>query len=155
MKQRDYQKSKLYDAEDVLKCAPLVSLDECREVLDRALRIVDRYCIPRPQSVQLRPGYGARHPFQRFNTITLPKFSRQPHIILHELAHVLIWSQYCTLSLPAGVPKAAAHGQHFAALYLWLVRKVLGNEQAEKLSASFLRVGVMFGDYETAKAAKR
>jgi hypothetical protein len=57
--------------------------------------------------------------------LKMPKWSRKPWVILHELAHLVT---------PRG---AAFHGREFAEVYLDLVRHFLGQEAESRLKASF------------------
>lgn len=70
------------------------------------------------------------------HTITLPRWSRVPIIILHELAHIAIYRKQ-----RYGV---ASHGREFAAMYLRLVRRFLGVETHDQLKAAFTANKVRF-----------
>ncbi len=62
--------------------------------------------------------------------ITLPLWARQTRTILHELAHLIADRKYARRNI-------AGHGWQFCAIYLDLVRFVMGLEAGDALKASF------------------
>jgi putative metallohydrolase (TIGR04338 family) len=129
-RERDSQRKKLYDAEravftDFYK-PHFTTVQECQAFVDSVLarkRVQSHYKRAK-RPVLVRPGHGARSAFGGYGHVTLPRWARSRHVILHELAHAL-------------EPAGAAHGWQFAQCYLWLVRQALGVEAAAKLEASF------------------
>ena len=86
---RDFQRTKFYRFEEaVIQRHPLnqlLSLDECRV-------LAHKY----NATVLVKDGRGRRHAGASYedNLITLPRWSRQTTIVLHEVAHTLVDSQY-------------------------------------------------------------
>ena len=86
---RDFQRAKFYRFEEaVIQRHPLnhlLSLDQCRA-------LAHKY----NATVLVKDGRGRRHAGASYedNLITLPRWSRQTTIVLHEVAHTLVDSQY-------------------------------------------------------------
>jgi len=86
---RDFQRTKFYRFEEaVIQRHPLnqlLSLDQCRA-------LAHKY----NATVLVKDGRGRRHAGASYedNLITLPRWSRQTTIVLHEVAHTLVDSQY-------------------------------------------------------------
>ena len=86
---RDFQRAKFYRFEEaVIQRHPLnhlLSLDQCRV-------LAHKY----NATVAVKDGRGRRHAGASYedNLITLPRWSRQTSIVLHEVAHTLVDSQY-------------------------------------------------------------
>ncbi len=109
----------------------------CRPILNKALACCDAAGIDYPARIDLLPGARARNAFQRLNTITLPQWARNEWVILHELAHVIIW--YNSYKNKYFERQFAGHGPEWASMYLWLVREMLGKDAADRLLASFAK----------------
>lgn len=62
--------------------------------------------------------------------IRMPRWSREPMVTLHEMAHILTDHTYGFMSVPA-------HGREFAAIFLELVRHVMGKECADALKKGY------------------
>lgn len=143
---RDNQRKRLYDAEDKIRTEkPWASMAECQEFVDRLES--SRWFLARwrPLRPQLRDGRGYRiaTAFSVLNVIQLPKWAREPIVILHEYAHLLTdrsavgWSH--GLDGHLGSECFAAHGPEFAGVFVVLVEHVMGPETAMALRDSFRR----------------
>ncbi len=133
MKSREFQQSRVYRAEGVLvKRQGDTHLKTVKDVE----QWVTKHALKKPwfkrafviEGVVVHPGYGRRRAcgcsIHRFAHLTLPKWSRQELVVLHELAHA------CTFQKPW-------HGLHFVGTYLFLVEKIMGKETADILRDSF------------------
>ena len=125
MTQRDSQKSRLYKAEHGVfpwgQTIPDAELQVWleRKVLARAWfrrRFGNRY-----PTVWLSSGSGG---YAQRDSIRVGRQARNPHVMLHELAHTLVWD-------------VTSHGPEFAGVYLKLVRRVMGKESADILRNSY------------------
>lgn len=137
---RDNQRQKLYNAEkeafgyqhpplDPLPpfCELLGSgdLPTCQAWVDSLCR--ERWFQSRWGRVQItvHPKQSGRPSARYGGGVFLPKWSRMPWLILHEVAHVLCHSRY------------AGHGPEYAAIYLTLVEHHLGTAAARHLREMF------------------
>lgn len=97
----------------------------------RITTIVEERRVPR---ITVLPGIGKRNahgdPWRR--AIQLPRWAREPQILLHELAHVLTPSS------------AIPHGWEFCETYLDLVRHIMGKQHADELKRNFRQQRVRF-----------
>lgn len=131
MRQRDTQRKRVYDAEK--SAAASLGVDARVQSIANAdlQRFVDD--VLRTRAVRARwPGKTVRVVLKRGGSaygytgrITLPKFARNPWVILHEVAHCL----------QSGT--GAAHGAEFAGTYLFLIRTALGKEAGDRLLISY------------------
>jgi putative metallohydrolase (TIGR04338 family) len=156
---RDTQMGKLYLAEQAafgyLKygeqpMAGFETVKDCQRFVDRVLRrkrLRDKYGRRVPSKVTVKPGNGSRrgHADRGWDGVyvTLPKIARRSWYILHELAHLI-------------AAPGAKHGWRFAAVYLDLVREVLGVDCYDLLREQFCQLGVEWKDpdrFEKARAA--
>lgn len=71
--------------------------------------------------------------------ISIPKWARTEWVVLHELAHILEWRDRARTGV-----RTASHGWEFAAIYLFLVKTMLGKDTADLLKASFRKHRVKF-----------
>lgn len=134
---RDSQRSKVYDAERVLQQGDQGwTFRETQEYVNRITRT--RWWKNRggPPFVLVKDGRGttwakAWDPYttakgeDRPATINLPRWARDPIVVLHELAHLL------TLATEA------AHGPTYCTNYLALTKRFLGEETHRILRDSF------------------
>ena len=139
-KKRDFQRSKVYKAEDEAFTElgmykgdepEFKTTDECKKwIKENVLPLLKDYGI---KKVVVKDGRGRRRAgaFGDRMTITLPKWSRRRWVILHEMAHI-------------PMPNDEGHGDMFCALYILLVRALLGGEYAEKLIEKFDEHGVRY-----------
>lgn len=135
---RDTQKQRVYDSEEAAaracgaeKFGQTIPNDQLQAWVDKALAkraVRSRWPNDSVEVVLKRGGTAYGYKFggsgKYRHRITLPAFSRNPWVILHELAHCLS---------PSGVH----HGPEFAGVYLHLVRAVLGAEAGAALLAEF------------------
>jgi len=125
---RDTQRKKLYDAEQRAFGRPekraerYETLPEIHDFL-RGLAPVIRCLSGEYLPIRVGDGRGRRRacalPWRR--EIRLPRWSRCDWVILHEVAHIL------------QPTNTAWHGPEFCGVYLFLVREVMGADQAIKL----------------------
>lgn len=133
---RDMQRSKLYKAEQAWRAA---IGDKQFPTKLAAWAFIERV----ERSKWFRRTYGVR----KFNVhdgrgrtsaaawgsrnITLPRWSRTPAVILHEIAH-------CVTNTEHGQVGVAGHGWQYAHEYLRLVRHFMGVEAYRKLRGHFV-----------------
>lgn len=142
-RQRDNQRAKLYKAErEAFKgkfpCDELHdwSVEDCQRYVDKIQKSKwwKKRCRFYPRII-VGDGRGHRRAVAYHMTlsrnpgIALPLWSRKEWVILHELAHHLVYGHH-----PNG---SAAHGREFAKEFLALVRRWLGPEEAKALKAAF------------------
>jgi putative metallohydrolase (TIGR04338 family) len=134
MRERDNQRKRLYDAQAAalpdFYTNVFGSVEQTQQWIDQVLAA--RWFRSRWQLAQvpvLRGGKGAR---SHHSSISLGTWARNPGVALHELAHQIITR--CTPG-GRGMP---SHGPQFAAVYLFLVAQVMGEDIARKLRASFV-----------------
>jgi putative metallohydrolase (TIGR04338 family) len=142
--QRDNQRSKLYKAEKVLADKAFTyRLDTVRDMERLVKKVQTRATLVRRYGPELRKpifvgdGRGKRNAGGDGQGIYMPRWSRTAYIVLHELAHTISIRKY-------GRSAIAPHGRHFCAVYLDLVRFILGKEAADALKASFRDRGVKY-----------
>jgi len=138
---RDTQRSKVYKAERVAfrdhaeaneRLPEIADIERfvkhvwsLKRVQDAFPRAVVEWRLGRPE---VHDGRGRRSPCGAMGFISMPKWSRNKWIVLHELAHVISRRIDCYI---------AGHGWEYAACYLTLVRLVLGVEAHDLLKAQF------------------
>ena len=131
---RDFQRTKFYRFEEtVIQRHPLnqpLSLDQCRA-------LAHKY----NATVLVKDGRGRRHAGASYedNLITLPRWSRQTSIVLHEVAHTLVDSQYYP-----------HHGAEFAGVLIGLLSResigtVESNMEAMLTARLKIDIGWVFG----------
>ncbi len=125
---RDTQRAKLYRAEDALRRAigDVAIRDKIAawafiEKVERDAWFRRRFG---RRQFRVLDGRGTSSAWSCGSTLNLPRWSRTPVIMLHEVAHCV-------------APHGCRHGWEFAAVYLKLVRHFLGREVHDKLRASF------------------
>lgn len=134
---RDQQRARLYAAEAVLQSGTLDSVKECQEYVNKVLgRAYVRKHYQLPKEIKVLDGRRRRSACADFDrdwgyVIRLPRWSRSEQVILHEIAHH-VW----------GSSRGGDHGPRFAAIYLDLVRHMLGADEAAKLQTRFRLFGV-------------
>ena len=131
---RDFQRTKFYRFEEaVIQRHPLnqpLSLDQCRA-------LAHKY----NATVLVKDGRGRRHAGASYedNLITLPRWSRQTSIVLHEVANTLVDSQYYP-----------HHGAEFAGVLIGLLSResigtVESNMEAMLTARLKIDIGWVFG----------
>jgi hypothetical protein len=131
---RDSQKQRLYDAEHAVLDGVGgrdMSIPACQAYVDQVLQsafIQTRWGRNRIVVVPTHSNGSSRG-----GRIALGVWARQPSVILHEIAHELLWGQ-----------PYANHGPEFAACYLMLVGRFLGKEHEKALRESYAKHRVRY-----------
>lgn len=81
--------------------------------------------------IDVGDGRGRRRAHGGGTTIKLPRWTRRTYVILHELAHTMQFEQ-------------PWHGRQFAAIYLDLVKRWMGQDAWEKLRDEFRKHKVRY-----------
>jgi hypothetical protein len=132
---RDTQRNKVYEAETVLHkyATPLPEMKDLERFAKKvwASRRMKK-AFPKATSRFLAIGDGRGH--TRFATggwagVDMPRFARNTHIMLHELAHVVDQRENGS--------QWGGHGWRYCAVYLKMVLYVFGREAHNELKASF------------------
>ena len=143
---RDSQKSKLYLSEAVLHNwtkEKLPAVGDVEAYADKvwaskriraAFPIATGHNHPRPV---VKDGRGTSHARGGAYFINIPRWARNPVVVLHELAHTINSRELC------GRPHAG-HGWEFCATFLKLVLYMLGREAHDKLKAEMKACRVRF-----------
>lgn len=134
-RQRDSQRQKLYNAEQVVRPVHQGKRFETVEEISAYLETARQHkwwktqfgAFPY-QPFRVRPGFGARHAHGGGTTITLPIWARTELVIWHEIAHCITQWKY---------PSRAAHGREYAQIFLSLIRHYLGQAAHDALKAAF------------------
>ena len=134
-KPRDMQRARLYKADDVL--LPLAKkLPKVRDVEKYVERVLARQSILRRypltnRDVKVKDGGGTRSALAYGSwAISIPLWARNEAIVLHELAHTIVYRHWSR-------SEAAAHGWQFASVYLVLTKAMMGAAAHDALRASF------------------
>lgn len=130
---RDFQRQRLYNAERGLmehnKYQFNTTQDAEKWIKEKIIPILkEDYGI---SSVKVKDGRGRQSACAYYDrrTISLPRWARTEYVIIHEVAHL---------------PIPDKHGPMFCALYLRLVREIMGAEAAECLEAGYIKEGVKY-----------
>ena len=83
----------------------------------------------------VRDGRGHRNATGGPSLVTMPRWARSTHILLHELAHTICSRHYPRNSI-------AAHGWQFAECYAYLVKLFMGADAHDSLRAAYRHNGV-------------
>lgn len=130
---RDSQRQKLYNAEGVLAqfSRPLLTVPEIQAYVDNLVKqkwFRDRYG---KRIIPVKDGRGTRNAYGwHSGPISMPRWSRQEYIVLHEVCHVV----------SSGFD--AAHGPEFAGRFATIVFYALGREAEQALLDSYAEHGV-------------
>jgi putative metallohydrolase (TIGR04338 family) len=136
MRERDTQRKRAYRAElSVRHNAILMTWDETQTYVDRVMRSKwmrthHTIAAQRWRLDRIALSDGRRHAHGSRQRIVLPRWARQPLVVLHEIAHAV------QDSADTG-GRCAWHGWAWAALYLRLVRRFLGTEWYRRLRLAF------------------
>ncbi len=144
-RQRDSQRSKVYKAETAagfdkhqpdpdLRDMPALVRFVRRVWRSKRLRAAWPKCGGDPPVV--RDGRGHRNATGSAYRVTLPVWSRNRLVVLHELAHAVTHRQYGWAT--------AGHGHEFCAVFLKLVLWHLGRDAHDRLKAGFKAHRVKF-----------
>ena len=147
---RDFQRSKVYAAERCMEQGHAAQKMTWREVNALVQRVLTDDAVQQRFNVGARglsrievvfsSGQGARA--SRRNGSIQVRFgvwSRQPHVVLHEVAHHL-----------AGLYNV--HGEHFAFTCLWVTQRFMGIAAANELRHSYASHGVKVAANDTRSA---
>jgi len=125
-KQRDFQRSKVYESEKVLKRHIKVRFKNMETIINWTNENVLPYMKEKygVEEIVIKDGRGRRSACSLHDrtTLKMPKWSRKDYVLLHEIAHI---------------PTTDSHGPVFCALYLELVEKFIGVEAMEALKERF------------------
>jgi putative metallohydrolase (TIGR04338 family) len=130
---RDTQRRKLYAAENVIRGTRFETVPEIEDYIGKITRSVwwkkhHRYPL---STITVHDGRGRRNACATGMTdVKFPKWARCQEIILHELAHLVINSQF-------GYSGAASHGCEFAKVLLLMVKRFMGREDYLTMKARF------------------
>lgn len=135
----DSQRKRVYSAEEIPGCRDELLEKEEVELFVRsvATKAWFRKRYPRITKVQVRYSNSERRcaegrMFINTAILVLPRWAWTKQIILHELAHC------CTSPVLKGEKNArAAHGREWVGTYLFLVKKLLGDEKCDMLKRQF------------------
>lgn len=140
---RDYQRQKVYDAE---RNTSLFTYHADKEGMPTAdWQYLQQYVLELTQeawfqarfpmqTIRVHDGRRARRARGGWGAIWMPKWSRSPLLILHEIAHAV------------GRSADDQHGPKYCGHYLYLVYHKLGEKSYHELRASFISHGVDFND---------
>lgn len=126
---RDTQQEKLYRAEreSGIRAEPWRTMSETQAYIDSVTKTAYWRKLGGVR-VQANDGRAHRHACAYDVTlISLPRWSRQPIVILHELAHTIVLLD----------PKQTDHGRKFAKVFLGLVRRFMGTDAAKQLREAY------------------
>ena len=139
---RDEQRKRLYAAEREVKAYlrdPLPKIEEMQRFVDSILR--SRWFqihFAASMSAPIRVIGGRQRAATAMNflsTISMPTWSRNKLIVLHEVAHILTDRYY-------GSDFIEGHGKQFASFFLELVDHFLGADDCQDLLEAFSRNSV-------------
>jgi putative metallohydrolase (TIGR04338 family) len=132
---RDTQRKRMYTAEHVLDqfAKPLREVSDVEKYVTRVLArqsILRRYPKLNPD-VKVKDGRGTRRALAYgSHAISIPLWARNEGIVLHELAHTIAARHYRPYEI-------ASHGWQFAAIFLDLVKSMMGSAAHDALRAAF------------------
>jgi putative metallohydrolase (TIGR04338 family) len=140
MRQRDNQRTKVYEAENTLSPVSrvFITVDEMQVFINNVIgsaRFKNRFKLNKP--IRVSDGRGRRRAccanFYYEYRLKMPKWARTDYILLHELAHAITEDKY------------AWHGPEFCANYLYLIQNFMEHNEAYTLLVdSFKETGVRF-----------
>ncbi len=152
---RDNQRSRVYRAEETvdweaLGAGAMLDLEACRR-LAREISSSSWWRAAFPGAtveVPVRDGRGRRRAGAGPGYITLPRWSRRPWILCHELAHIAVTPL---------LPQIEPHGREFCRAYLDLVGRQWGHPARQALTEAFLahRVRIEGSDREAWQERRR
>lgn len=141
---RDFQRSRLYAWERQVSkrlaidmFAEQLTLDEARSFVERVWREErTRYGHANREAPPVKDGRGRRKAGGSLRAITLPRWSRNPWVVLHEMAHAVTQSETLGEHPPGGW-----HGEHFLGCLIGLACRHMGLPR-EILLGSALEAGL-------------
>jgi putative metallohydrolase (TIGR04338 family) len=142
VRQRDSQRSRVYKSDKALVAIakPLPSVEEVERYVRRVFgmkRIADAFPKSRVSTwlPEVRDGRGRRSAAGCAGFSTMPTWSRNEAIVLHELAHTICQREH---------GDASGHGWQFCSIYLTLTLHAMGREAHDVLKAAFKANRVKF-----------
>ena len=145
MRVQDYQRSKVYAAEDKVfnkgLPATMESMESVRSYMDRVMGTEYWGRMKGWTRVTAADGRGRRSACYKPSKkqVCFPSWSRSEWIIIHELAHCL--THRTTKS-------GTGHGTHFVGHYLNLVEEMLSRDTAVQLAESFTQHGARYHGWQ-------
>lgn len=141
---RDNQRSKVYKSDrsldDISK--PLPSVEDIEAHVSEVFASEEvRKAFP---SAKWRPppevmdGGGRKSAGANDRVVIMPRWARREGLLLHELAHTVVYREY------GRHRDIEAHGWQFCAVYLQLVRFMMGREAQDILKMAMISNGVKF-----------
>lgn len=135
---RDSQRQAVYDWEKrcelwVLKPIEVLTLDAVRELTSR---VWTGYTGNTKNVPIVRDGRGRRRACYAWddNSVRFPKWSRQPCMVLHEVAHaIMCWKVEGPARMNLGKEQYASHGPLFVRIYCELLVAFLGYKPEDLL----------------------
>lgn len=123
---RDVQKSRVYRAEDCMverHAKPFTTMLEVWTYCERVERDPWFRRHYGRRKFRIKDGRGTRIARGGWDKLNLPRWSRKPLVILHEIAHCV-------------APAGCRHGWEFCAEFLKLVRHFMGKDVHDRLRAA-------------------
>ena len=135
---RDTQRSKVYGWERQFHSitSQEMKLDECAALANKVSKHF------KMREVRIRDGRGTRCAYSYGGSIGLPKWARQPVVVLHEMAH--------EVHRKVGRVRQAVHGREFVGIHMYLLVKFAGFDISE-LTKSANESGVDFVSMATVR----
>src|SRR5882762_10435706 len=135
MRERDTQRAGLYAADDVLRkhAKPLPAVDDMQAFVRKmwaSKRVAASWPKAHARGVpKVFDGRGRSCAGGWDGGITMPLWSRRSDVVIHEIAHCIVWRELGS--------DIAGHGWQFCAVYLRLVLIFMGRAIHDELKASF------------------
>ena len=128
---RDYQRKRLYDAEDSCMFWGNIEILTRKQVEDVIHKISQWAEISPPNLIE--DGHTLAYATKDTISLPFPVTKTMPYIV-HEMSHVINYNG----------SNADHHGKHFAGKYLEAVEEFIGREASRDLRKAFLRYKVQF-----------
>lgn len=132
---RDSQRSKIYQAENILYGKKFATLEDCQKYIMHMFnsswfkKNFPEYKLP-PTVLKSKGGC-----FYRMSEIHLSRWGFNERVVIHEFAHYATsWRRWQKASK---VPPSASHGWLFASVFLMLVRKFMDEKSYEVLKSHY------------------
>lgn len=156
MAERDSQRQKVYNAEREALIPLQKSIPSVKDVEKYTKKVFSRATIKKRfgnkilvRGVDVSDGRGCRNAMAYGGSqIVIPVWARNDRVILHELAHIIhnriIHFPHYAETDARKFKTGASHGWEFCAIYLTLVRFMMGVEAEKALKASFKKHRVRY-----------
>lgn len=142
MRERDTQRARLYAADDVLQphaeLMPTVAdMEAFVRKMWKSKRVAESWPKAHARGIpEVLDGRGRRNAGGWHRGITMPKWSRRTDVVIHEIAHCIVWRELGS--------EIAGHGWQFCSVYLRLVLLFMGREVHDELKSSFKKHRIRF-----------